>query len=91
MKEPTAHLDAVGSVIEALGPLVDVLYDRGFELASRVSAEGKVTATIANRRVAAARLRLAAPASAYFLVPETGPPRSDRRTGVSPRKRISCT
>ncbi len=110
MKEPTAHLDAVGSVVEALagldlepvlvggmalvllgsrqvtrgfdfliarlgealGPLVDVLYDRGFELASRVSAGGEVTATIRNRRVAAARLRLDAPASAYFLAPETG-------------------
>jgi hypothetical protein len=43
---------------EALGPLVDVLYDRGFELASRVSAEGEGTATIGNRRVASARLRL---------------------------------
>ena len=110
MKEPTAHLDAVGSVVEAiaglglepvlvggmalvvlgsrrvtrhfdlliarpgeaLGPLVDVLYDRGFELASRVSADGEVTATIGNRRVAAARLRLDAPASAYFLAPGTG-------------------
>ncbi|MBK9373958.1 MAG: hypothetical protein IPN03_09550 [Holophagales bacterium] len=110
MKEPTAHLDAVGSVVEALaelalppvlvggmalvmlgsrrvtrdfdfliarpgealGPLVDAFYDRGFELASGVSAEGEVTATISNRRVAAARLRLDAPASAYFLAPETG-------------------
>lgn len=31
-----------------------------------------MTATIANRRVAAARLRLDAPASAYFLDPDTG-------------------
>lgn len=110
MKEPTAHLDAVGSVVEALaalalepvlvggmalvmlgsrrvtrdfdfliarpgkalGALVDALYDRGFELASRVNAEGEVTATITNRRVAAARLRLDAPASAYFLAPRSG-------------------
>lgn len=57
---------------EGLGALIDVLYDRGLELASRVSAEGDVTATIANRRVAAARLRLDAPASAYFLDPDTG-------------------
>lgn len=57
---------------EALGPLLDVLYDRGLELASRLSAEGEVTATIGNRRVAAARLRLDAPASAYFLDPRTG-------------------
>jgi len=57
---------------EALGPLLDAFYDRGFELASRVDAEGDVTATIDNRRVATARLRLDAPASAYFLNPETG-------------------
>lgn len=57
---------------DALGPLIDALYDRGFELASRVDAEGEVTATITNRRVAAARLRLDAPASAYFLAPRSG-------------------
>jgi len=57
---------------EALDPLLAALYDRGFELASRVDAEGDVTATIHSRRVAAARLRRDAPASAYFLNPETG-------------------
>jgi hypothetical protein len=57
---------------ENLGRLLDVLYDRGLELASRVDAAGDVTATIGNRRVAAARLRLDGPASAYFLNPETG-------------------
>lgn len=110
MKDPAAHLDVVGGLVEALaelglepvlvggmalvvlgsrrvtrdfdvliarpdegfGPLVDALYDRGLELASRVNAEGDVTATIGNRRVAAARLRLDAPASAYFLDPDTG-------------------
>ena len=110
MKESTAHLASVASVVEALtdlglepvlvggmalvvlgsrrvtrdfdfvvarpgatlGRLLDVFYDRGFELASRVDAAGDVTATIDNRRVAAARLRLDAPASAYFLNPGTG-------------------
>jgi hypothetical protein len=57
---------------DTLGPLLDVLYDRGLELASRVDAAGEVTATIDNRRVAAARLRLDAPSSAYFLNPATG-------------------
>jgi hypothetical protein len=57
---------------EALGSVVDAFYDRGFELASRVDAGGDVTATIDNRRMAAARLRLDAPASAYFVNPETG-------------------
>jgi len=55
-----------------LGPLLDVLYDRGFELASRVDTAGEVTATIDNRRVAAARLRLDAPSSVHFLKPATG-------------------
>lgn len=57
---------------EALGPLLDLLYERGLELAARVTADGDVTATIDNPRVAAARLRLDAPESAYFLDPETG-------------------
>ena len=56
----------------ALDRLLDVFYDRGLELASRVDAAGDVTATIDNRRVAAARLRLDGPASAYFLNPGTG-------------------
>jgi hypothetical protein len=52
--------------------LLDVFYDRGLELASRVNAAGDVTATIDNRRVAAARLRMDAPSSAYFQNPRTG-------------------
>lgn len=57
---------------ENLGRLLDVLYGLGLELASRVDAAGDVTATIRSWRVAAARLRLDDPASAYFLNPETG-------------------
>jgi hypothetical protein len=49
-----------------------VFYDRGLELASLLSDEGDVTATIGNRRVASVRLRLDAPASAYFFNPRTG-------------------
>lgn len=52
--------------------LVDAFYDRGLELASRVNEAGDVIATIDNRRVAAARLRLDAPSSAYFQNPRTG-------------------
>lgn len=55
-----------------LGQAVDVFYDRGFELASRVDRNGDVTATIDNRRVATARLRIDTPVSAYFLNRETG-------------------
>lgn len=52
--------------------LIDVFYDRGLELASHLNDEGDVTATISNRRVASIRLRLDAPASAYFFNPRTG-------------------
>ncbi len=62
-------------VVAAPGPqlerLVDVFYDRGLELAARVNDRGLVTATIDNRRVAAIRLRLDAPSSAYFYNPAT--------------------
>jgi hypothetical protein len=57
---------------DRLQRLVEIFYDRGLELASRVSRHGDVTATIDNPRVAVTRLRLDAPASAYFLNPETG-------------------
>jgi hypothetical protein len=57
---------------ERLGQVVDELYNRGLELGSRVNAAGDVTATIDNRRVAAVRLRLDAPSSAYFVNPRTG-------------------
>jgi hypothetical protein len=51
---------------------VDALYDLGLELAARVDTSGDITATIANRRVAAARLRIDKPGTAYFLQPSTG-------------------
>ena len=52
--------------------LLDVLYDRGLELASRVNDESEVLATIDNRRVAAIRSRLDTPSSAYFVNPKSG-------------------
>jgi hypothetical protein len=57
---------------ERLEKLVEALYDRGLELAARVNDEGDVTATIASRRVAAIRLSLDAPSSAYFLNRKSG-------------------
>jgi hypothetical protein len=56
---------------DSLAELVDLLYDRGLELVSRVDAGGEVIATISNRRVAVARLRVDAPDSAYFFNPAT--------------------
>jgi hypothetical protein len=55
-----------------LQDLVRLFYDRGLELASRLNENGDVVATIAARRVAATRLRLDVPESAFFLNPETG-------------------
>jgi hypothetical protein len=57
---------------DRLAAVLEVLYDRGLELVSRLNAAGDVAATIENRSVAAARLRLDAPDSAYFFNPETG-------------------
>ena len=56
-----------GRLAEAL----DVFYDRGLQLVSKLDGKGDVTATIGNRRVAATRLRIDAPASAYFYDRET--------------------
>lgn len=55
-----------------LAQTVDLLYDRGLELVSRIDDAGNVLATIANRKVAEIRLRLDAPSSAYFLNPKSG-------------------
>jgi hypothetical protein len=57
---------------DRLARTLDLFYDRGLELVSRLSDVDEVTATIATRKVAAVRLRLDAPATAYFFNPKTG-------------------
>ena len=57
---------------DRLAPAINLFYDHGLELVSRLSDEGEVISTIANRKVAAIRLRLDAPATAYFFNPQTG-------------------
>jgi hypothetical protein len=57
---------------DRLAAALDLLYDRGLELASRLDDVGDVVATIADRKVAAIRLRLDVPASAYFYNATTG-------------------
>lgn len=61
----------VRSPAERLPALVDLLYQRGLELVSRLDAAGEVAATIRNRAVAKARLRIDQPGSAYFFNPDT--------------------
>jgi hypothetical protein len=51
--------------------VVDLCYRRGLELVSKLNAAGEVLATIDNRKVAATRLRLDAPASAFFFNAKT--------------------
>jgi hypothetical protein len=51
---------------------IGLFYDRGFELVSHLNEVGEVISTIANRKIAAMRLRLDAPASAYFFNAKTG-------------------
>ena len=52
---------------DCLERLLNVFYDRRLNLASRVNDAGEVVATIDNRRIAAIRLRLDTPSSAYFF------------------------
>jgi hypothetical protein len=46
---------------QSLAPMINFFYDHGLELVSRLNNAGEVTSTIANRKVAAVRLRLDAP------------------------------
>lgn len=63
-------------VISPPGPqltnVVDLVYDRGMELVSRLAKNGDVAATITNRRVASSRLRIDGPPTAHFYNPLTG-------------------
>jgi hypothetical protein len=57
---------------DRLARTIGLFYDRGLQLASRLNEMGEVISTIANRRVATIRLRVDAPASAYFFNAATG-------------------
>lgn len=57
---------------DRLEQALDALYTRGLELVSRLDDAGDVVATIDNKSVAAARLRIDKPASAYFYNAGTG-------------------
>jgi Nucleotidyl transferase AbiEii toxin, Type IV TA system len=57
---------------DRLEATIDLLYDQGLELASRLNEVGEVVSTITDRKVAAIRLRVDAPSSAYFFNTETG-------------------
>lgn len=52
---------------EQLASVLDILYRDRLQLAARIDRDGHVVATIANRRVAAARLKIDRPSSATFF------------------------
>ena len=57
---------------DRLARTIGLFYDRGLELVSRLDESGEAISTIASRKVAGIRLRLDAPASAYFFNAQTG-------------------
>jgi hypothetical protein len=61
----------VATPYDGLDDLIDVLYARGLELASRLDDDGEVVSTIDNPKIAAVRLGIDRPSSAYFFNPTT--------------------
>jgi hypothetical protein len=62
----------IANPADRLDALLECLYQRGLELVSRFDDTGNVVATIGNRAVAGARLRLDQPASVHFYNEGTG-------------------
>lgn len=52
--------------------LTEIFYKRNFELASKMDEQGNIIRTIDNAKIAAVRLQLDAPSSAFFLNRQTG-------------------
>jgi hypothetical protein len=52
---------------DRLAATLDLFYDRGLELVARVTDAGEIAATISARTVAATRLRIDRPVSAFFF------------------------
>jgi hypothetical protein len=57
---------------DALEAILDIFYDRGFELASKVDDQAQIVTTFDNRKIAKIRMKIDAPTSVYFLNPKTG-------------------
>ena len=57
---------------DRLARTISLFYDRGLQLVSRLNEVGEVLSTITSRKVAATRLRVDGPASAYFFNARTG-------------------
>jgi hypothetical protein len=57
---------------DRLRTMIDLFYERGLELAARLTPAGDISATIGRRAVATLRLQIDAPSSAYFYNASTG-------------------
>lgn len=57
---------------EEIESLVRIFYKKGLHLVSRLNPGGEVIRTIDNQRVAAARLKIDSPVSAYFFDSKSG-------------------
>ncbi len=57
---------------DRLKEMLDVFYDRGLELVSKLGPQGKVISTIDNRNVARIRLQLDQPSSIHLFNPKRG-------------------
>jgi len=68
----TKDFDLLISTVQLSGELVDLVYRAGYELITKFSRSGEVKRTIDNPKVAAARLTLEKPRSAFFYNPKTG-------------------
>ena len=56
---------------DLLEKMLEVFYQRGFELITRLTPQGEVKSTIDNQKIASIRLRIDGPSSALFFNPET--------------------
>ncbi len=62
----------VGQIDEDIAEVLAIFYRRGLQLVSKIDKLGEIQSTIDNKNVAAARLKLDRPDSAYFFNPKTG-------------------
>lgn len=56
---------------ESIPQLIQVFYQNGLELVSKLSDSGQVLSTINNKKIAKIRLKMDKPESAYFYNPDT--------------------
>jgi nucleotidyltransferase AbiEii toxin of type IV toxin-antitoxin system len=61
----------ISSQESVISDVVDIFYQHGLELVSKLNERGEVIRTIDNKNVAAARLKIDGPSSIFFFDPKT--------------------